>query len=75
MNSSSVIQSCKQLDSKEEFIVDLDTRIVETVLTYGNLTKIKIKIVENPDLISNIFYSSLFEVTIEPIFPFPDIIH
>ena len=74
MNSSSIIKSYKQLDPKEEYIVDLDMGIAETILTYGNLTRIKSKIVENPNLISSSFCSSLFEVTIEPTFPFPDFI-
>ena len=75
MNSSSVIKSCKQLDPKEEYIIDLDTGITETILTNGNLTEIKSKIAENLDLISSSFHSSLFEVNIEPTFPFPDFIH
>lgn len=75
MTSSFAIKSCKQLDPKEEHIVDLDTGIDETVLTYGNLTKIKSKTTENSDLISSSLCSSLFEVTIEPTFPFPNFIH
>ena len=74
MNSSSTIKSYKQLDPKEEHIADWDMGIYETVLTFGNLTKIKSKISKNPNLISSSFCSSLFEVTIEPTFPFPDFI-
>lgn len=35
------IQTCKFLDPKEESILDLDAEIYETVLTLGNLTKIR----------------------------------
>lgn len=75
MNSSSTIKSYKQLDPKEEHIADWDMGIYETVLTFGNLTKIKSKIDENPDLISISFCSSLFEVNVEPTFPFLNFIH
>ena len=67
MNPSGVIKLCKQLDPKEEHIVDLDTGIDETFLTNINLTEIKSNISENPNLISTKFCSSLFDVVVEPI--------
>ena len=75
INSPSVIKFCKQLDPKEEHIVDLDTGIAKTFLIGGNLTEIKCKISENPNLFSTKFYSSLFYFVIEPIFPFLKFIH
>ena len=75
MASSTVIKSCKHLDPKEEHLIDLDIGIYETILTLRNLTKIKNKLSQAPNLISNSLRSSLFEVTIEPTFPFPDFIH
>lgn len=75
MSSSTIIESCKHLDAKEEHVIDLDTRISETILTLGNLTKIKNKLFQVPNLIFDSLCSSLFEVTVEPTFPFPNFIH
>ena len=41
MASTTIIQTCKKLDPKEEWLVDLDAEIYETNLTLGNLTRIK----------------------------------
>ena len=75
MASTVIIQSCKQLDPKEELLVDLDVGISKTILTLGNLTKIKNKLTQIPNLIPDTFFSSLFEVTIESTFPFQDFVH
>jgi len=75
MDSSTIIESCKHLEPKEEQLIDLDIGISETSLTLGNLTKIQNKITQIPNLILDTFCSSLFEVTIEPTFPFQDFIH
>ena len=75
MDSTTIIQSCKQLDPKEELLVDLDVGISKTILTLGNLTKIKNKLTQIPNLIPDTFFSSLFEVTIESTFPFQDFVH
>ena len=69
------IQTYKSLDPKEEFISDLDVEIYESVLTLGNIIEFKNKLTQIPNFIPNTFCSSLFEVTIEPTFPFPDFIH
>ena len=70
MASNAIIQTCKQLDPKEEWLVDLDAETYETTLSLGNLTEIKTKLTHIPNLILDTFCSSLFEVTIEPTFPF-----
>lgn len=75
MACSTIIKSCKHLDPKEEHIIYLDTRVIETVLALRNLIEIKNKLSRVPNLISDSFCLSLFEVTIEPTFPFPDFIH
>lgn len=75
MASSTIIKTCKHLDPKEEHVIDLDTWIFETILTLRNLIEIKNKLSQGPNLIFDSLCSSLFEVTIEPTFPFPDFIH
>ena len=75
MASITTFQSCKSLDPKEEFITDLDTEIYETTKILGNLTEIENKLTQMPNFIPDSFYSSLFEVTIEPTFPFLDFVH
>ena len=75
MAAFTTIQTCMFLDPKEESISDLDVEIYETVLTLGNLKKIKNKLTQMPNFIPDSFCSSLFEVTIEAIFPFPNFIH
>ena len=74
MASSVIIESCKHLDPKEELLIDLDAGISETILTLGNFTEIKNKLTQIPNLIPDTFCSSLFEVTIEPTFPFQNFI-
>ena len=69
------IQTYKSLDPKKDLISNLDPEIYETVLTLGSLIEIKNKLTQIPSFILDTFYSSLFEVTIEPTFPFPYIVH
>ena len=75
MATIATIQSCKSLDPKEDFIIDLDAEVYETVLTLGNLTEIKNKLTQIPNFIPYSFCSSLFEVSIKSTFPFPDFFH
>jgi hypothetical protein len=75
MDAIATMQTCKSLDPKEEFISDLDAEIHEIVLTLGNLIEIKNNLTQIPNFILDNFCSSLFEVTIEPTFPFPNFIH
>ena len=44
MASSTIIESCKRLDPKEDQLIDLDAGISKTNLTLGNLTEIKNKL-------------------------------
>jgi hypothetical protein len=44
MASSTIIESCKHVDPKEEHVIDLDTGISEIVLTLWILTEIKNKL-------------------------------
>ena len=69
MASITTIQTCKQLDPKEDWLTDLDAEVYETTLTLGNLTKIKNKLTQHPNFIPDNLCSSLFEVTIELTFP------
>jgi hypothetical protein len=41
MASTAIIQTCKQLNPKEEWLTDLDEEVYETTLTLGNLIEIK----------------------------------
>lgn len=75
MASSTIIGSCKRLDPKEEQVIDLDIGNFEIVLTLRNLTKIKNKLSQGPNLLFDSLCSSLFEVMIEPTFPLPNFIH
>ena len=75
MASSTVIKSCKHLDPKEEHAIDLDIGIFEMVLTLGNIIEIKNKVSHNSNLIYSSFCLSLFELMIEPTFPFLNFIH
>ena len=73
--ASSAIKTCKQADPKEEFLIDLDTSIKENELTLGNLNQIKQTILDNSNIISDSFYSSLSQFTFEPTFPYLEFIH
>ena len=71
----STIQSCKLLDPKEDLITDLDAKVYETIMTLGNITKIKNKLTQILNFIPDNLCSSLFNVTIDPTFPFQDFVH
>ena len=57
--ASPAIKTCKYIDPKEEYLVDLDASIQETNLTLGSLNQIKQTILDNSNIISNSFCSSL----------------
>jgi hypothetical protein len=73
--ATSAIKSCKQVDPKEEFIVDLDSSIRENELNLGILSQIKQTILDIPNIISDSFCSSLSQFVIEPTFPYLEFIH
>ena len=56
---TSAIKTCKQVDPKEEFLIDLDAAIKENELSLGNLNQIKQTILDNSNIISDSFCSSL----------------
>ena len=72
---TSTIKSCNQAYPKEELIVDLDVAIRENEFTLGTLSQIKQTILDNLNIISDSFYSSLSQFVIEPTFPYPEFIH
>ena len=57
--ASPTIKTCKSIDPKEEYLVDLDASITENKFTLGALNQIKQVIMDNSDIISNNFCSSL----------------
>ena len=75
MMTTNSIKTCKSANPKEELLIDLDVRIKETQLTIGTLNQVKHTIMDNSNIISHKFCSSLSQFTIEPTFPFPKLIH
>lgn len=75
MTAPNSIKTCKSVDPKEELLIDLDAGIKETQLTVGTLNQVKQTIMNNSNIVSHTFCSSLSQFTIEPTFPFPEFIH
>ena len=73
--ASPAIKSCKSIDPKEDHLVDLDASIQETRFTLGSLSQIKKTILNNFDIISDSYCSSLSQFSLEPTFPHPEFIH
>ena len=73
--ASPAIKTCKSIDPKEEYLVDLDASIQETMLTLGSLNQIKSTILDNSNIISDSFCSSLSQFSLEPTFPHPEFVH
>ena len=73
--ASPTTKTCKSIDPKEEHLVDLDDSIQETILTLGSLNQIKQTILNNLNIISDSFCSSLSQFTLEPTFPHPKFVH
>ena len=73
--TTNAIKTYKNVDPKEELLIDLDVVIKETELTLGTLSQIKQTILDNLNIISDTLCSSLSQFTIEPTFPFPELIH
>ena len=72
---SNAIKTCKLVDPKEEFLVNLGVAIQENKLTLGTLDQIKQIILDNSNIISDSFCSSLSQFTFEPTFPYPNFVH
>ena len=73
--ASPAIKSYKSIDPGEDFLVYLDASIQETKLTLGSLSQIKQTILNNSDMISKSFCSTLSQFSLEPTFPHPELIH
>jgi hypothetical protein len=73
--ASLAIKTCKSIDPKEEYLVHLDASIQETMLTLGSLNQLKQTILENSNIISDSFCSSLSQFSLEPTFPHPEFVH
>ena len=72
---ASAIKTCKSSDPHEELLVDLDASIQESILTLGYLNQIKQIIMDNSNIISDSFCSSLSQFTFESTFPYPKFVH
>ena len=72
---SPAIKTCNLIDPKEEYLVDLDTSIQETMLTLGSLNQIKQIIMDNSNIISDSFCSALSQFTFESTFPYTEFVH
>lgn len=73
--ASSAIKTYKLVDSKKDFLVNLDAAIQENKLTIGTLDQFKQIIMDNSNIISNSFCSSLSQFTFELSFPYPEFVH
>ena len=62
--ASNAIKTCKLVNPKEEFLVDLDASIQENKLTLGSLVQIKQTILDNSNIIPDSFCSSLSQFTL-----------
>ena len=62
--ASPTIKSCKSIDLVEDYLVDLDASIQETKFTLGSLSQIKQTILNNSDMISNSFFSTLSQFSL-----------
>ena len=57
--ASPTIKTCKSIDPREDFLIDLDAFIQETNLTLGPLSQIKWIMLSNSNMISETFCSTL----------------
>jgi hypothetical protein len=69
------IKTYNSIDPREEHFVNLDASIQETRLTLGSLSQIKKTIMNNSNIISDSFCSSLLQFSLEPTFPYPEFVH
>ena len=69
------IKTCKSIDPREEFLIDLDAFIQETNLSLGPLSQIKQIMLSNSNMISETFCSTLSHFSLEPTFPHPELVH
>jgi hypothetical protein len=73
--ASSAIVSCKSIDPAEDFVIDLDVFINETTLNFGPLHHTKQLLADNSHAISPSFCSNIAQFTLEPTYPYPELVH
>ena len=73
--ASPVILSCKSIDPREDYLIDLDIFIPETSLTFGPLHHTKQLLADNSNVISQTSCSNISQSALEPTFPYPELIH
>ena len=57
--ASPAILSCKSIDPREDYLIDLDAFVRETNLTFGPLNHIKQFLLDNSNMISQGFCSNI----------------
>ena len=73
--TTSAFLSCKSIDPAEDFVVDLDVSINETVLNFGPLHHTKQLLAENSQTVSPRLCSNLAQFALEPTYPYPELVH
>ena len=73
--ATSTISSCKTIDPAEDFVIDLDVFISETTLNFGPLHHTKQLLVDNSHAISQSFCSNIAQFAVEPMYPYPELVH
>ena len=73
--ASPAILTCKSIDPREDYLIDLYAFIHETNLTFGPLSQIKQVMLSNSNMISESFCSTLSQFSLEPTFPHPELVH
>ena len=73
--ASPAILSCKSIDPREDYLIDLDAFVHETSLTFGPLYHTKQLLLDNSNIISQTFCSNVSQSSLEPTFPYPELIH
>ena len=73
--TSPAILSCKSIDPGEDYLIDLDAFVHETSLTFGPLNHTKQLLADNSNIISQSFCSNVLQYSLEPTFPYPELIH
>ena len=73
--ASPVILSCKSIDPEEDYLIDLDAFVHETILTFGPLNHTKQLLSDNSNIISQSFCSNVLQFSLEPTFLYPKLIH
>ena len=73
--ATSAFLSYKSIDPVEDFVVDLDVSISEAVLNFGPLHHTKQLLADNAHTISLWLCSNLAQFTLEPTYPYLELVH